>query len=202
MEPKFRTSFIPRQAMVPVKGATRGGGGNILFLITFILFLAAVALSAGVFFYQQFLEQSIESKRAQLDRAREAFEPALIEELSRLDLRIDSARTLLDQHVVQSELFVFLEQNTLRSVQFEDFNYSVAPDGRVSLTMRGRARSFGAVALQSDVFGKSRFIRDPIFSDLNLDQVGNVIFKFSAFVDPTLISYRAALERVNSEVTP
>jgi hypothetical protein len=88
-----------------------------------------------------------------------------------------------------SQFFDLLEQATLKSVRFKDFRYNASGDGRSSIALSGEADSFAAVALQSDAFGQSRFIREPIFSNLDLDNKGNVIFDFSAFVDPSLISY-------------
>lgn len=198
MEPKFKTSFIPKTPMAESGPKKKKGGGKsslmgLVTLITLIIFLAAIALGVGVFLYQQFLEQSIESKSQSLERARAAFEPAVIEELARLDKRIDVAQTLLANHTAPSALFAFLEDNTLQTIQFTDFRFSILEGGQASVSTSGVAASFSAVVLQSDVFSQSRAIRNPIFSNLNLNQEGDVVFEFSAEVDPSLISYSETL---------
>ncbi|MEX0917170.1 MAG: hypothetical protein WDZ90_01460 [Candidatus Paceibacterota bacterium] len=196
MEPKFRSSFIPKESLKDEgKGSkTRTAGMGIIMLVTLVLFLGTITLAAGVFFYQQFLFQSIESKKASFERAEEAFSPSLITELSRVDSRLTAAEDLLGRHVSVSALLELLEETTLRNVRFREFRYSSLSGPEISLSMDGEARSFNAVALQSDAFGGNRFINNSIFSNLNIDQRGNVVFNFSATVDPRLISYERLIE--------
>jgi len=196
MEPKFRTSFIPKQPLVTTPAQAERHGPSLLFLISLILFLGSVALAGGVFLYKQYLKQAIQSNAASLERARAAFEPALIQELRRLDSRIITANTLLATHVSPTELFAFLSTATLEDVRFQDFTYSVTAPDKINLNMKGQAKSFAAVVLQSDSFAKSHQLRDPIFSNLNLDSGGNVVFDFTSLVEPTLVSYARSLDRV------
>lgn len=191
MEPRFKTSFMPKKPVAPQTGRVpRGGSVGLFFLLTLIVFLAAVVVSAGLFLYQLYLTNSIERKSDELERARASFDPALIQELTRLDTRIETAGSLLDNHIALTRLFAFLEENTLESVQFQNFRYTTLSDEGVTIAMSGKAKSFGAVALQSDVFGNSSFIRDPIFSNLNVDVFGDVTFNMTAFVNPSMLSYR------------
>lgn len=157
-----------------------------------ILVLAVLA-SGGMFLFKTYTEQSIVSKRQSLDRQRAAFEPSTIEELLRLDKRINASQTLLKSHTALSLFFDDLESRTGENVRFKNFKYESTGQGKFAVTMGGTAKSFNAVALQSDSFGKSSIIKDPIFSGLNLDQNGEVVFDFAAVVDPTRINYAAYL---------
>jgi hypothetical protein len=78
------------------------------------------------------------------------------------------------------------------NVRFNDFSYEPAPEGRIKVLLRGTARSFNAVALQADNFSKSTLIQDPIFSNVNLDQNGNIVFNFEAIVALDRMRYAAA----------
>lgn len=196
MDQKFRTSFIPKKPIATVESRPKSGVINLFYLFALIVFIGVIILAGGIFAYQKLLINSVESKTESLNRAREAFEPALIREISRLDDRINAAREILNKHTAPSEFFELLELSTLKNIQFEDLSYRTESDGRTSVQMRGKALSFGSVALQSDIFGKNKFISEPIFSDLDLDVKGNVIFSFSAFIEPELISYE---ERIISE---
>ncbi len=191
MEPRFATSFIPKQ---PIGQAPQKPSRlvSIFSLAALIVFLASAALALSTFLYERLLELSISRKSASLARAEEAFEPALIQELSRLDARLKVSRELLNGHVALSAFFELLGRLTLKSVRFTTFGYSLSADGTPTATMRGEAESFSAIALQSDVFAKSRFIRDPIFSNLTLNQAGNVVFDFSASISPELVSFARA----------
>lgn len=196
MEPQFRTSFIPKATLGKSEGSPkqRTTGMGIVTLVTLVLFLGTIALAVGAFLYQSFLGQSITSKKASFERAQDAFEPVLITELARVDSRIDSAENLIEGHIAVSGLLELLEAATLKNVRFTDFQFSTLSGPDITISMRGEARSFNAVALQSDAFGENRFLRNTIFSNLNLNDRGNVTFDFSATVDPRLISYERLVE--------
>lgn len=192
MEPKFRTSFIPKKALVTASNLQKKSGEGSLGVITLlvlIIALGAIVLSVGVFLYQQILEASITRKTDTLERARAAFEPALIQTLVRIDTRLGAAETILNQHITPSVFFETLENLTLKSVQFQDFRLTRVGNGKISISMKGIANDFRGVALQADVFGNSKLIREPIFSNLNLDQDGKAVFSLSAFIDPSFINF-------------
>ena len=189
MEPKFQTSFIPKKPVTVAPQRKKESSSGLFSLIALILFLAALTASVGVFLYQQYLVQSIAKKEASLERARSAFEPALIKEMSRLDARMISAQEILNKHTALSAFFELLEDTTLKTVQFDSFSYSIDAEKKMLISMKGKALSFAAVALQSDSFGNSTLIQEPIFSGLNLDTGGNVVFDFTATLDPSIVSY-------------
>lgn len=190
METKFQTSFIPKQPVTDTVHQSSSAG--LLFLITFVLFIASIAAAGGVYLYGQYVNQAIVEGKKQLDRNENAFDPTTIQELTRLNDRISSADILIKQHMAVSNLFAVLSDTTLKNVRFNDFSYAKAGDGKVNITMKGQATSYETVALQSRAFtdpGLRNVFRSPIFGDLNLDQSGNVTFSFSASVDPALVSY-------------
>jgi hypothetical protein len=112
-----------------------------------------------------------------LERSRAAFEPATIKDLARLNTRIETGKTLLAEHIALSALFDDLESRVLSSVRFTDFTYDTVSPERVLLSAQGEALSFNAVALQSSNFSKSQIIREPIFSNVNIGQTGNITFE-------------------------
>ncbi len=160
-----------------------------LNIVAGAILVLAVVTTGGVFLFKTYTEQSITAKRQSLDRQRAAFEPATIEELLRLDKRIIASQALLKSHTSLTLLFEDLEARTGENVRFKNFKYTSAGQGAYTVVMNGTARSFNAVALQSDAFGKSNIMKDPIFTNLNLDQSGEVVFDFSAMIDPARISY-------------
>jgi hypothetical protein len=201
MESKISTSFIPKKVLNTAPKRDKGSNIGIVFLITLIIFISVIALAVSAFLYQQFLVQDINRKKSSLERARAAFDPNLIQELSRLDDRIQASNSILDNHQIVSSLFDLLENITLKSISFDNFSYKTDEAGRVSIVMDGRASNFSSVALQSDVFSDSKFIEEPIFSNLNLDNKGNVIFNFAAFINPQLVLYKNFIQDtpVNTE---
>lgn len=201
MEPQFKTSFIPKQSLQEEvshssvrKKRSFGGGFSFGSLVSTVVFLAALGASAGLFLYEQYLDRSIVDKQQTLERAREAFQPALIRELQRLDNRITAAQNILDRHIAPSSIFGVLEGSTLQTVAYTEFSYKGEPSGAISLTMKGSARDFASVALQTDAYSEDPFIKDPVVSDIAVSDAGTVTFSFKGSADAQIVSFRNNLD--------
>lgn len=191
MAEQFQTSFIPKKTfdVGPVPKAAASSVSGVISFIAVILLVLSVVSAAGVFLYERFLLTSIKNKEETLERAKSAFEPELIRELSRIDAKFTIGEQLLDSHVAPSGLLDLLEDVTLETVRFTGFSYLSDSEG-LRMTLQGEARSFASVALQSDELGRNRSLRETAFTDLTLDERGNVQFTVSAIIDPALVSYR------------
>lgn len=190
MEERVKTSFIPK-ASLKVERAETKSRDPIAFvnIIAGVILLLSILGAGGMFLFERFSVQAIESKKQSLERSRAAFEPATIKELARLDTRITTGRTLLSNHPALGLLFDELEKRTLSTVKFNDLSYATAGVDRILLTTSGEAASFNAVALQSDSFVKSAIITEPIFSNVNISKTGTILFDFSAVIDTSRMKY-------------
>ncbi len=193
MEPQVQASFIPKKPLSTETPVVSHYGG-ILWFVASVIFVLSLLGAVGVFAYQAYLQGALASADQSLTRAQAAYDPAVIADLVRLDTRMVQSSTLLQNHLSPSAIFTFLENNTLSSVRFTDFDYSVGQNGAVSLALAGEALDFSSVALQSDAFGQSKALKDVLFSDVNIDPAtGHVVFKVNALVDPSLVLYRNTL---------
>ncbi|KND48655.1 MAG: putative pilN [Parcubacteria bacterium C7867-005] len=195
MDPKFQSSFIPKGpiATSATLGRERSGERGLFGNIALFVFVLSLLSAGGVWAYGQYLENNIAKKGKDLEAARSTLEPESIKELTRLNSRLVSTQSILSKHTILSPLFEFLESSTYKTVRFTDFRYEMTNKG-LTLAMKGQARGYSAVALQADEFAKSKYIKNPIFSDLNLDERGNVVFSFRADLDPSIISYKSKIE--------
>jgi hypothetical protein len=198
METKFQTSFIPKSNLEQnvAQGGSRGPVGFFTFIASIIFFIS-VLVAGGVFGYNKYLESLVASSKDSLDKNIKSFEPQTIEEYVRLNSRIDSAKKLLDKHIAISYVLDFLEEKTIQSVGFSDFKYDVDAGGEASLTMNGQAKGYNSVAYQAELFGRERALKSPLFSNLDVDVSGNVVFNFTTRIDPVFISYKKKAERLN-----
>lgn len=187
MDPVVPTSFIPKQPLVVQ--SSRGGMHGLVTLVAVLVFVASVVAAGGVFAYGKILDKSLVDKDASLKKAEGAFDTASIVDLSRLDIRLGEARTLLETHVAPSGIFTFLSAATLERVQFTSLKLEIDPDGGGSMQLSGVADSFSTLALQSDEFGAAKVLRDVVFSGITTDTSGRVQFSVSAHVDPSVLSY-------------
>ena len=195
MEGGIQSSFIPKDAG-KVPSAPRlersGGLGDLLVLISIVLFVASAALAGAVFLYKQYLESSSASKVTQLQRARQAFEPALIQELTRLDDRMRSADVVLSAHIAPTAFFDLLAQSTLTTVSFQSLDFEAADPKNITIKMQGIAQSVNSIALEADLMAKNGVITSPIFSDISRQPDG-VHFNLSALINPAAINYVALM---------
>ena len=199
MEGRLQTSFIPKK---PVVAETQVVSSvSIVFIISLILFIISCAAALGVFAYTQVLNKQIADNKATLIQASGAFEPSLIDALIRVNDRLDSVTKLLASHNAPSVIFSEIESYTLQSVRFRSFSYTMANDGTASISMKGQAKDFTSIALQSDVLAKSRHFKSPVLSNLTLLSDGSVSFDFKALVDPSFISYKNTLPGAQSAST-
>lgn len=182
-----------------VSRVSRGAKGSILATLAVFVFTLAVLLSLGVFAYEFYLKSNISRMGNNLAVARQSLEPETIKKIADLDNRLISTKEILERHVVLSPLFGYLETSTLRTVRFTLFDFKTTEKG-LELSMRGQARGYSAVALQSEIFNKSPYFKEPIFADLDLDDKGNVTFSFRAKLDPSIVSYRKGVESQSSVV--
>ena len=153
-----------------------------------MLFVASAALGAGVFLYKQFLAIESASKLSQLERAKAAFQPSLIQELTRLDDRMHAADRILGAHIAPTAFFLALQQATLETVAFQTLDFQSLDPQDMKISMTGVAQSVNSIALQADLFSKNGVIMSPIFSNI-ARQPDGVHFNLSAVVNPKSIGY-------------
>ncbi len=186
----MQSSFIPKK---PLTGAIARNGsaafGNFFLFIAILLFIASLVAAGGVFAYQSFLNTAISSKSDSLTKAEAAFDPSTIQDLERLDSRMNNGENLLQRHTAPSALFDLLSIQTLQNVQFTSFDYELQDDGSAQVTLAGDADSFATVALQSDQFNASQSLKNVVFSGITVAANGSVAFTVKADVNPSLLSY-------------
>jgi hypothetical protein len=198
MEPKFQSSFIPKGPISSASGIPAGKPvrrGGLYSYISLIIFIISLVLAVGVFGYRFYVKGTINRMSEEIADKKDTLIPNSSREFIRLNDRIQSTQELLNSHVVTSPLFEYLESSTLKSVRFTELSYNTAPNG-VELVMRGEASGYAAVALQADIFNKGSYFKDSNFSDLSLDEKGNVTFTYQAKVNPSLISYQKQVEEM------
>ncbi len=136
---------------------------------------------------------------AELESARTALSPETIDELVRLNDRIVSVEDLVSKHRVVSPVFDYLSSVTPKTVRYIEFSFAVT-DKTLDLNVRGEARSYSALATLSQTLHQTDNFQKPVFTNLSLDEKGNVLFTLSVVVNPDLISYNKNLDKIAAPV--
>ena len=205
METKFQTSFIPKKPIVSVGSAGTNfapqrkthSNISIFFNIGILLFIVSIGMTIGVFAWKSVTLSSQENLKKQLAQRQSQFQPDLIEELKRTNVKIDIAKKLMSNHLALSNVFAFISHLTAERIRFSSLELS-APGGQsndIRITMKGVGADLSAVAFQSDVLGQldkyglRRIVKNPTLANPALDTTGMVSFDFSAAIDPATVQY-------------
>lgn len=209
MEPSIPTSFIPKRPITTEPHAPVGGPRAVGLLTMFtVIVVLGTALSFG---YVYLAERKLAGDKAKLaasiDVARNSIGTDFINDMKRLQARIEGVKALLKSHIVVSPIFDALQATTLRSVQYKSFSYAFVTDAgtkaqTVQITLVGSAKSYATIALQSDAFLGSTLIKNPVFSNLSVnDKTGAVEFRLTFSVDPAMLSYERFIASVPKSST-
>ncbi|TRZ50809.1 hypothetical protein D4R99_05370 [bacterium] len=195
MDTRLRTSFVPKKTLVARSDVSgRRGALNPAISIGMIIFFLTLAVSAGVFLYKVLLQKQVDKEQTDLIAAKDALvDEKWTADLKKLDNRLKTSRTLLDEHTVVSPIFDLISRTTLKTVRFTSLDLAVGANHTASVKMKGEAGSYTSVALLSDSFGVEKAWLSPLFSDVTLGtDKKNVTFSFAGSVDPSLVLYKTS----------
>lgn len=199
MDRDLQTSFIPKKPLVEER-VMRTRKVSIFNFLATLIFFASLVSAGGMYFYKANLTQSITKMKADLDRAKDAFEPGVIEDLETLDRRLNATISILDEHIAVSPIFTLIEESTLSTVQFTKFDYEMPSDatGDVKVTLTGIAPGYEAIALQNDAYASEKSIKNPKFTNLELDQRGRITFDVEFYVERGELAYEPNISMLDN----
>ncbi len=203
MEPSIPTSFIPKKPVdsnaEPAPYHNRSVG--LLSLLTVVVVVGTGLAFGATYLYQKQLISQKAKLEDQINQARDGIGTDFVADMKRLDARIDGVKDLIKNHIVVTPIFEALQASTLRSVQYKDFSYSIKTDPSnkaqplVLVELTGSAKNYATIALQSDAFSTNRLIKNPVFSNLTVDDKTKTInFKLAFSVAMADLSYQTFID--------
>ncbi len=200
MESDFQTSFIPKKPMVEERAVASRPVG-LLTILSIFIFISIVVVSGGLYFYKGILAKNITQMQNDLNLAQNRFERSKITQLQVLDKRLSSSNEILANHIAVSPIFDVLSRETLKNIRYTKFSYDFSGEknAKVDVKMSGQAIGYRSIALQSMLFStNAKELIDPVFSNLSLDNNGNVLFDLEFSVDPSFVDYKQMLATQSS----
>jgi hypothetical protein len=206
MEQQFQTSFIPKKPLV-TEQKTSGVSSNIFNIIGVVVFITSLVAAGGAYAYKTYATKKVLAQAQSLAAAKSEFEATLINNLQQVERRLNASQEILSNHISVSPIFAALQEATLKSVRYTKFSYSLNPEAgaeKVVVKLSGQATNYTSIALQSDLLAKNKYLKNIIFSNLALDEKGNVLFDLTFSVDPSFVSYRINVQKSSlpQSVTP
>ena len=193
MDPKFRSSFIPKK---PLSSKSEGGrvkkrsSFNLMTFIASLVFIVAVVASGGVYAYSFVLQDQIDQKGIELTEARKLLNLQQIDNYKLLDERLSTAWTLFRDHKITSSFFTLLEDTTLHNVQFNSYRFESSDgESELQISLIGQASDFNALALQADVFERQNLIRDTEFESIEILEDKSILFTLKTHLDSEEVAF-------------
>ena len=201
MEQNFQTSFIPKKPMIEER-AVASQPVSLSTIISIFVFFTMLVATGALYFYNGILNKNIIQMENDLNLAKNRFEPSKIIQLQVLDKRLRASNEILSKHIATSPIFKALQSITMKTISYTKFGYDFNSDTKnpkIMVKMSGIALGYKSVALQSDLFTRNKNLIDPIFSNLALDDKGNVTFDLEFSVDPDFVNYKKTLEATGGD---
>lgn len=199
MDSKIPTSFIPKDSLRADLRPKREPV-SIISIVALIIFTGSVLYLAGAYVYRYMvykeindpcpvsgtsgscgLKESLAVETRDLQREK-------LEALKRLDTKLKNGLSILRRHVEIRPLFELLAQVTNQNIQYQRFEFN-----KTGITLSGVAKSYEDIAFQQKVFATDPEAQKKIsnfsFSDFDANNKGQVSFKLTLVVDPSLLSY-------------
>jgi len=176
--------------------------GFFTVIAIFILF-TVLLVTGALYFYKGSLEKNITEMEKSLNLAKGSFEPDKIAELQVLDKRLKASSEILAHHIDIIPIFKALQAITMKTVRYTNFSYDLGNQANANVTIKinGLAIGYRSVALQADLFAtkdEGKNFINPIFSNLTLDDKGDVLFDLQFSVDPSFVNYKTAFSAEGS----
>lgn len=203
MDSKIPTSFIPKDT-IRTDLRERREPVSILFIIALVILAGSLVYLAGSYVYRTVVYNEINRScpsegesgscglSASLDIEVREFQSQKLEDLKKLDTKLKNGAAVLDSHITLRPLFDILGAYTGANIQYQKFEYQ-GDKGTLTVTINGLAKSYEDIAFQQKVFANEPAVRgafsDFSFSDFDTDQEGQVSFKLTLVVKPSLLSY-------------
>ncbi|MEI7765253.1 MAG: hypothetical protein WCI93_01560 [bacterium] len=200
MDQNFQTSFIPKKPMVE-QATIQSRPMGFIVVVPIVIFLTMVLVSGGAYLYKETLTKNVTQMETDLNLAKNRFEQAEISKLKLLDRRLRSSSDILGSHMTISPIFTALESLTMKTVRYTKFSYDLGNSNKILINMSGQAIGYRSIALQADLFAKNKNLIDPVFSNLSLDDKGNVLFDLTFSVDQSFVNYKQVVKRESSSLS-
>jgi hypothetical protein len=199
MDSKIPTSFIPKDTIRTDLRPKREPMG-ILSVLALVILAGSLVYLAGAYVYRYVVYQEINNPcpaagengqcglKESLTVETRGLQREKLEQLKSLDTKLKNGTRVLNQHIAMRPLFDLLARTAGQNIQYQKFQFD-----KTGVVLSGAAKSYEDIAFQQKVFSTDaeamKKIRNFAFSDFDLDNKGQVSFKLSLVVDPSLLSY-------------
>ena len=124
METKFQTSFIPKKPLVlEQKAISAKKGTSIIMVVATVLFLASIVGAVFSVVWIGVLNKDQINYKKKLADSEKKFDIPLIEELKKINKKLNLSKEFLASHLSAGEVFSIISQLAVENVRFSSFTF-------------------------------------------------------------------------------
>lgn len=140
---------------------------SFFFVAAFLILFTSVGVAFGLWVYKQTLTKTLASSDAEVAALLKDYKESVqnqdvVKKAEQLGTELGAVKGLIDNHISLSPLFRFIEEHTIKNVQFTSFEFAKDVGGAPVVEMDAVAQSYMAAALQREEFERcSQLLQDP-----------------------------------------
>ena len=163
-------SFIPKQGSAKRVRQTASRQVHILTVVSYVLFVATLVASMGVFFYNRYLDKRLTGEVEKLSSDIGGFSEADMDTVREFNIRLHQAQGRIDKSISITSVFGALEDATLKSVAISELTITREDDSQILVKAKVNTDSFDASLFQRGVYERNSVIKNVEITDLTLDR--------------------------------
>lgn len=176
-------SFIPkREPQFELQTRQKFGLPGVFALV---LFLISLLILAGFYFYERGTKTNIKKLAQEIEKQKEEFDPALINELISVSKNIEAAKTVVREHQVVSPIFALLQESTLPRMYFQKFS-----ENKNLIALEGEAQNYLEIIKQVLVLKTNPLVQEVKFSKLARGSKDKISFALEIALKPEISSFK------------
>lgn len=202
MTNQFETAFVPQQPLLRVEAGQRPRVPlDLALIVSLIVFFVTLAVAGGAFFYKQQVDKQVISRGEDLKAAEALFDTGKISTYKELQVKLTTAKTLVDSHTIFSLIFDLIETKAATNIGLTSLTFGQEGNsGDVSLLLTGQAPSYEAVYFQMQKWRESKpVIKSVDMTSLSLEEASGIVsFSVKIALDAKTIGYANMLAASNA----
>lgn len=192
----FETSFIPQQPLLKVEGASqRREPINVALIVAVIIFCVTALIGGGLYYWKLQVIKQVEAKGFELQEAEKYFRVEDIDMYKHLQVSLDTAKRLVDEHVIFSVVFDLIEERAAQNIALTSLNYKQEAEGTLVL-LAGQSPSYAALYFQIEAWRKmTPVVKKVELASFTLQETtGLVEFSAKVLVDSAYLHSASVLQ--------
>lgn len=193
MPEEFNKNFIPQKRVDPRRAGLKIYDTVDSFTaLALILFSTAILFVGGIFASRMFVGNQITSLQEVVTHLSSNFNPIEVDELVRLDRKVQAASIVLKEHTSITDIRDFLEEHTQSRVQIQSYVFeekTTEGSQQKTITITGEALNYNTLANQQTIFENDSDIVSVSFTDMNPTETGFVEFTAHLLLTDSAFAY-------------